>query len=168
MTSSLLKNIMQHFTWWCVLENQLGQTANKATRQLEWRSFECVDGKRHTDLRPIVKHQQRAICTATKAEMRDLHTGGQERGGLESNKRQNKSVITKKKNLTWSVEWCAKHQNSQRFEYMGNKKLHISPESTQISPLLVKWKTRAAGLITREHISCLVHDEMKPTETVKG
>lgn len=44
---------------------------------------------RHTDLRPIVKHQQRAICTATKAEMRDLHTGGQERGGrdLESNKK---------------------------------------------------------------------------------
>lgn len=38
--------------------------------------FECVDGMRHTDLRPIVKHQQRAICTATKAEMRDLHTGG--------------------------------------------------------------------------------------------
>lgn len=38
--------------------------------------FECVDGMRHTDLRPIVKHQQRAICTATKAEMRDSHTGG--------------------------------------------------------------------------------------------
>lgn len=38
--------------------------------------FECVDGMRHTDLRPIVKHQQRAICTATKAETRDSHTGG--------------------------------------------------------------------------------------------
>lgn len=42
--------------------------------------FECVDGMRHTDLRPIVKHQQRAICTATKAEMRDSHTGGSRRG----------------------------------------------------------------------------------------
>lgn len=28
-----------------------------------------------SDLRPIVKHQQRAICTATKAKMRDSHRG---------------------------------------------------------------------------------------------
>lgn len=45
-----------------------------------WK-FECADGMRHTDLRPIVNQQQRAICTATKAEMRDLHTGGPEGGG---------------------------------------------------------------------------------------
>lgn len=45
-----------------------------------WK-FECADGMRHTDLRPIVEHQQRAICTATKAEMRDLHTGGPVGGG---------------------------------------------------------------------------------------
>lgn len=43
--------------------------------------FECADGMRHSDLRPIVKHQQRAICTATKAEMRDSHTGGGNGGG---------------------------------------------------------------------------------------
>lgn len=43
--------------------------------------FECADGMRHTDLRPIVKHQQRAICTATKAEMRDSHTRGPRGGG---------------------------------------------------------------------------------------
>lgn len=47
-----------------------------------WK-FECADGMRHTDLRPIVKHQQRAICTATKAEMRDLHTGGPGGGGTQ-------------------------------------------------------------------------------------
>lgn len=45
--------------------------------------FECVDGMRHTDLRPIVKHQQRAICTATNAEMRDSHTGGPRGGGTQ-------------------------------------------------------------------------------------
>lgn len=45
--------------------------------------FECVDGMRHTDLRPIVKHQQRAICTATKTEMRDVHTGGEGHRNLE-------------------------------------------------------------------------------------
>lgn len=144
-----------------MLENQLGRTANKATRQLEWRSFECVDGKRHTDLRPIVKHQQRAICTATKAEMRDLHTGGQEGGGLESNKRQNKSVITRKKKLDL-ISWMM-CKTSKQPEVCTHEE-----QETQISPLLVKWKTRAAGLITQEHISCLLHDEMKPTETVKG
>lgn len=45
--------------------------------------FECADGMRHTDLRPIVKHQQRAICTATKAEMRDSHTGAPRGGGTQ-------------------------------------------------------------------------------------
>lgn len=34
----------------------------------------------------------------------------------------------------------------------------MNPQSAWISPLLVKWKTRAAGLIAQEHISCLLHD----------
>ncbi|KAF3690012.1 hypothetical protein EXN66_Car005684 [Channa argus] len=53
---------------------------------------------RHTDLRPIVKHQQRAICTATKAEMRDVHTGRLRGGGTQEpgeRQRENKSVIMK-------------------------------------------------------------------------
>ena len=46
------------------------------------------------------------------------------------------------------------------FVHKENEKplMYMNPQSAWISPLLVKWKTRAAGLIAQEHISCLLHD----------
>ena len=49
-----------------------GSTSSSRTAGVE--NLQCADGWRRTDLSPIVKHQQRAICTATTAEMRDTHT----------------------------------------------------------------------------------------------
>lgn len=85
--------------------------------------FDGVDGMRHTDLRPIVKHQQRAICTATKAEMRDSHTRGPREwvavGGIGAWRVNKECKSVTKTHFEWDLIICITPETSKCRHFRG-------------------------------------------------